>query len=283
MTHHDPENPTGDKESAWGWAGGGPPGPQSVNAGTKWVFRLPVTGTGDAPVCQWSSPFLKDGAYTVSDDTLTLSVDIPEQETGIHKIHFKLSRGSNLEGFVFLKILRPGGSENAAVQDADTFKTDAAAGTASLPPILQKKNQKNKAQPHTADDVSADLEPKTPRLPPGRYFILVYRDNILIPELRTELHPHKSLAAGKFSHSKNIRPDLDFKPHFKSKDAARSCSREQAKIYWQNHRIILKNVGKADLKLPKDLDLETGGRHCWQPGEMIGIPGGLTLTLEKEE
>jgi hypothetical protein len=124
--------------------------------------------------------------------------------------------------------------------------------------------------------------PALPSLPPGRYFVAVYRDNIPIPQLRRQIEPHRSLAVGKFSRSKNILPDLDLKPHFVSREMARRCSREQAKIFWKDGRILLKNTGKADIEIPGRMDLESEGIHFWEVGEALSLPGGLSVVLEKE-
>ncbi|MFP4389165.1 MAG: hypothetical protein ACLFPR_09485, partial [Desulfococcaceae bacterium] len=89
----------------WTFAEGGPPGPQSAPAGTRWEFRLPVAGEGDTPECHWSSSLLKEGMYGISEDGLAIWVDLPQKLRGVEKIYYHVKAAPPLNGFVMLKVL----------------------------------------------------------------------------------------------------------------------------------------------------------------------------------
>ncbi len=292
------------------WQTGEPPGPQSATAGERWNYRLPVDCSSGTPVCRWSSDLFQEGRYAVSADTLTVSLDIPYDAAGIRKIHYMLETSPPVEGFVFLKILpsgeghlQPPTPKQAVDPEAETLTLDPPLAPADEPTLEKAKPYPTPAGPSSDTHRSAsnaeraapedertparNLYPSHPSEPPpalpsGRYFVSVYRNRVPVPQLKTEVEIHKSLLVGKFSRSKNIRPDLDLKPHFPSDEMALRCSRQQAKIYWKRGRIVLKNLGKLSVGLPGEVPLKTMENHFWQPGEEIELPGGLTLLLEKE-
>ena len=47
--------------------------------------------------------------------------------------------------------------------------------------------------------------------------------------------------------------------------------------------MAVRNLGRNDMVLSAGGTLKTGERHWWAPGEPVGLPGGLTMILEKEE
>jgi len=348
MTQDPPKKNT--PPTAWTFPPGTRPTPQSIAAGTRWAYRLPVTGPGDPPRCHWSSSLLKEGGHRISDDGLGLWVDIPPDETGVHKIYYRLDSEPPLEGFVLLKVMPPGAQPASAPGKAEdspekqtgnngseekssgekqpsedraadrkkaadsekkaediisdllggkTFSPPGPASSGAGPepddaPSPGPGTDADSASASAADAASAVDAVPAPKaaspatdaggatLPPGNYFVTVYRDDVPIRQLRKPVEPHRSLSVGKFSGSKNIDPDLDLKPHFKSRELAKRCSREQARIYWREGRIVVKNLGKGDLALPGGDELESGGVHVWREGEPIRLPGGLTMMLEKE-
>lgn len=260
------------KDSDWRWVTTSP-GAQTVSPCQRWEFRLPIQFSGRPPRCRWRSELLKDGKYTISDDTLSISIDIPAQAKNVYKVYYQLDGSPPLEGFVFLKVFPPNSSEMNSVNPYGETEENVKTNPTPSP---QKIVEPTLPSP-------SEIKPKEPPpLPAGEYFVSVYRENIAIPQLKKRIETHKSLTVGKFSMSKNIWPDIDLKPHFKSKDISRRCSRRQAKIYWQDGRIIIKNLGKFHLDLSEGRYLETDDIHYWQSGEGIEIPGGLTLFLEKE-
>lgn len=272
------------EQQSWIWTDKKPPGPQTAVAGSRWTFRLPVSGPAPAPPCHWSSPMLKEGEYSLSDDQLTLSLEVPADAKGVNKIHFRLDAEPPIEGFVLLKII-PKSQFRAdpleAKKDPVSFKNEASdgGGVSSRLDSRTEPAALNSDVPGVAAD--DDIQKPDP-LPEGTYFIAVYRDQIPIRQLRTRIESHKSLLVGKFSRSKQIFPDIDLKAHFQSKDREKRCSREQARIFMKDERVLIRNLGKSDISISGNTDLETGGAHFWALGEKIEIPGGLTLILEKE-
>ena len=110
--------------------------------------------------------------------------------------------------------------------------------------------------------------------------IQVFRADTLIPQLKTRLEPHQSLLVGKRSDSKRIFPDINLKGHFSDSQNEAFCSREQARVYINNHHAFILNLGKSPLESEThQTHIPQGIAYNWQLNEIIHLPGGLKLKL----
>jgi hypothetical protein len=112
----------------------------------------------------------------------------------------------------------------------------------------------------------------------------VIRNGVSVPSLKAVLDPRRAVTIGKSSGTHGI-PDLDLGGQFESPDLEAACSRRQAEIFWSEQRIWIKTVGKRPLKFldaagnPSD---DVPALHCWQPEQVLIIPGKLRLVLRRE-
>jgi hypothetical protein len=195
-------------------------------------------------------------------------VDIPVTLTGIHHLNYQLGNNA-LMGRLSLKIL-----------PAESFAPQAEAVPASGPaPTPPPPEPPPAVSPTTTPPITVSVSMPATSLK-GDYEVRVYRSGVLIAEKTQRLLRQKSLLIGKFSASKVVLPDIDLHGHFPDIQSEKQCSRRQAKVYWSEGRIVLQNEGKSPLTLPDGRQLSSTASHDWQPGEAIGLPGGLSLRLE---
>ena len=251
----------------WTWEKGAPPGPQVAQAGTRWSFRLPLQGSGPAPNCVWSNLPGGVAAQQPTSDTLMLIVDIPADLSGVHRLSYRIGDNA-LAGMLLLKILP---ADASAPQALVTPTPASPAAAPVVTPTPEPAVQTSSFQAASSAPTSA---------PTGDYEVRVYRGGTLIANKTQPLLRHKSLLVGKFSASKSILPDIDLSGQFPDMPSEGQCSRRQAKVYWSAGRVVLQNEGKSPLDLPDGRKLPPAATHDWQPGEDVGLPGGLTLRLE---
>ena len=279
----------------WSWETNERPGPQTTHAGARWTFRLPLRG--DPPV-EWDIPDWAASARYPDPDPRKLVLDIPSDRHGVHELKYRIGEGTLWQP-LWLKILPAQGGR--PVQQPDSGGADAArppGAQASSPGIAAgvadgSRSDEPKAQPFataspepaarsTPSSSLATRSEKPPEPPPltGDYEVQAFRAGTPLPDLTRRLEHHKSLLVGKRSFSSATFPDIDLKGRFADPDAERRCSRQQARVYWSEGRILLHNEGKSPIALPGGTEaLAPGKTYAWQPGEEVTLPGGLCLRL----
>lgn len=240
--------------SHWQWQNGKQPGPQSATPGSCWRMVLPLTGDGNPPACHFDSDLFQICPPDPRAAPLELVLNLPANiDPGIHFIQFSFHTEPPITGRFPLKIL-----------------ASQAAGSSP------------KASAPNPEPVSVD-QPGTPVFSPANALqVTATRDGKPIPALTRRLKKHKSLLIGKTSVSRGILPDIDLKPHFASRGDAKQCSRSQARIYRTGARVVLENLGKGSITGPDGRIIRSGeSLDDWLPGQTAGLPGGITIKLEK--
>ncbi|WP_341325715.1 hypothetical protein [Methylotuvimicrobium sp. KM2] len=294
---------------AWHWQNNKPPGPITIAAGKVLQFRLPLNGNTAPPRCQWTGLPGKAPNDPVFSDDLTLEIVIPEDATGIHKINYALAGYESLNGSLRLKVI-PKQQLAANPETGVSKKPDSAETSTPQPseipekkPDLVTKNSTSPTPPETeaqkpAQTVPSDnvkpaetSKPETntpnPALPAidphsGLVYVQVYRGNMPISQLKTKLDYHQSLLVGKRSESKNIFPQIDLKSHFPDSRSASFCSRQQAKIYWSQGHVFIRNLGASPLRVNNNRVIDKDEDYNWPLNETVELPGGLVLRLTFE-
>lgn len=252
-------------DTSFQWLGGKPPGPQSAQAGSCWRFILPLIGTGDLPVCRYSSDLFNRCAPDSQAGNLELILNLPPDiGPGIFTVRYSVEANPAIDGQFLLKIL-------PEKPDSDT------------PDILGKIVQSNGLAIPKAS--AGPITGQTNRNAYGlqkAYQITVRREDILLPQLHRRVEKHKSLLVGRLSVSKGILPDIDLTAHFASGEDAQRCSRRQVKVFCMGAHIVIENIGKGEISGPDGQILKTGDSHKdWLAGEQFCLPGGINLTLEE--
>jgi hypothetical protein len=273
------------------------PGPQSVTAGETWQFRLPLIGMGTAPRCQWLN--LPGQQQIVPSDNLILEIKIPlDQKSGISKLEYRIEGHEHLNGTLLLKVLPPTTAINYSIPvtiteeplPGDNLGKSAVNNLLTSFPPTSSESAHHLPEPTILPQIQAhtsptgvyptESHPSTPALLIDSVYIQVFRASIPIPQLKTRLEPHQSLLIGKRSDSKRIFPDIDLKGHFSDSQNEAFCSREQARVYINNHHAFLLNLGKSPLQSETyQTHIAQGNAYNWQLNEIIQLPGGLKLKL----
>lgn len=269
--------------NTWQWKPG-PPGPQTVQAGTRFDFRLPLEGFGSPPACQWSIHFAGLINQAPDDDPLRLVLDIPPHEHGFKKIHYKVHTDPPLTGVLHVRVLpqeQPKEPETPGPQpepnqapNENWAKPEDGAPPKIEPPVAPEPEQQTPAQG------SHQFTPPPEPLSPGIYQVQVYQGQRRKTQVR--LDPQKSIVVGRQSVSKGIIPDVDVAKLVTDRQELQTISREQLKVYWQKGRIVLRNTGKNAVSADNG-QIPSQAKQFWQPGERVYLPGGLYFILSREE
>ncbi len=274
----------------WHWLDKAP-GPQSVTAGEHWHFKLPLTGSGKIPRCQWLN--IPGRQEILHSEDLTLDIKIPLDKIGISKLEYRIAGYEHLNGVLMLKVIP---SALTVPKTAPLTVTEAplstdlqdelADGTAQAPTPCHLSESITPlpvtlTQPQ-APSHSADVIPARPLQPAllNPVYIQVFRGSTMIPQLKTRLEPHQSLLIGKRSDSKRIFPDINLRGHFSDSKNEGLCSRAQVSVYISKQQAFLENLGKSPLQSDSQPNpIIHGQAYNWHLNEIIRLPGDINLKL----
>jgi hypothetical protein len=254
------------------------------------------------PAIQWNSDLLPRSAIEVDDrDPLRLTVRVPSAVGGeLGEITYEIQDVDGpVRGRILIRIPRPSSTDPRGeksdaskvipalpeqIRTSPSFPaaSDAMAGaTTGAPPL-------DSVAGSTATEASAPAGPAAkadsgPVLR-GVFRVDVVRNGVCVPGLKAVLDPGRAMTVGKSSGSRGM-PDLDLRGQFETPDLEAACSRQQAEVFWSEQRIWIKTLGKHPLKL-----LAADGSpgqdlpelHCWQPDQVLIVPGKLRLVLRVE-
>lgn len=273
---------------------------ETLRPGQSWTYRLPLRLQGAAPAVQWNCDLLPPSAIEVDGgDPLRLTVSVPpEAHAGFGEITYHIQDADGpVRGRILIRVQCPSSTGPARVKcggpkppspqvssggalPAAPLDTSAPASTATSLSNPVDANSAPGAAAAGGLDATADTSPSLH----GVFRVDVIRNGVCVPGLRTVLHPGRAISIGKSSATEGI-PDLDLRGQFETPDLEAACSRQQAEVFWSEQRIWVKTLGKYPLKF-----LEADGNpgqdvpalHCWQPGQVLALPGKLRLALRRD-
>ena len=236
----------------WRWTDE-PPSLLRGAIGTRLSLRLPLAIEGEAPLVSWETSRLRDLPCHVDPACpWAVVVDLRAASAGFYRLLYKIEddEGRYL-GLIEIEV----------------------------PPLARTQASLAHTQSSPLPSISSALKAQAPS-----WSLRVSWQGKFFQHYHVALPKHRVITVGRFSSSLTTRLDLDLSGAFGSPEEEQRLSRLQAEIFWQDDRLLIRNVGKHPLLLGKGslspmTSLETGQTVPWSPEEIVILPGDLSLHL----
>lgn len=277
--------------------------------GEQWSYRLPIRVRESVPPVEWACDLLPPSAL-VGDagDPLRATVHVPrDARSGFGELKYRIQDDDGpVCGRILIRILGsmsgarspgdtgvPGGTEakthllpsNPPVRPPGAGVASPKYAVAVASASVEQVTPGSAEQPVSTGASPVDSTPvATGPVLQGRFHVAVIRHGVLVPHLKTAIHPARTTTIGRSSSSHGL-PDLDLRGQFETPEMEAACSRCQAEVFWSEQRIWIKTLGKNPLKFvgPDDQPGENVPEsYCWQPDHVLILPGKLRLALRRE-
>jgi len=272
----------------------------TVLCGKEWSYLLPIQSMENLTV-DWSCDLVSKKIIQIDeDDNRQIRIVFPDTlDSCFGEISYVVTgQEEMLRGNILLRI-KSGRSlpiplasmeqtlpENGDEEDIKTPPAKSRKGPKENPDNkYQKRDDKPDVQKESKELYQVEkLNLKSMKLSPdSRYFIEVTDiEGNVFDDLRTELLKTNTIHIGKHSSEKGT-PEIDLKGRFQTREAEKSCSRQQAEVWWSanERKILLRTTGHYPLKQLSDQGekIDVPETYFWNLGQILIVPGGLRLKL----